>query len=280
MNDTRLELLCERAEAGLASDEELAELAAWGDETSPLGELLREAVCFEAGELNLADAIMASLAPAESASELASELASEEAELCGFADGQLDEPGRARVSARLQRDPAARAAVSAFAEVSTVLSAALAEERGPSPDVWPSVALQLGWDPEAVPGWSGQILREAVLDEAGSVNVAPAVLETIRPRVAPAAEPELPAWRRWWQSLAMPALGFATAAALLLSFPSAPTGGGLAMMVDLSPVNHVQIEDISSDSPDAMVSVMQFDDDAPTIIFIDEAPAEDEGATL
>ena len=78
----------------------------------------------------------------------------------------------------------------------------------------------------------------------------------------------------------MPALGFATAAALLLSFPSAPTGGGLAMMVDLSPVNHVQIEDISSDSPDALVSVMQFDDDAPTIIFIDEAPAEDEGATL
>ena len=194
MNDTRLELLCERAEAGLARDEELAELAA-------------------------------------------------------------------------------------CAEVSTVLSAALAEERGPSPDVWPSVALQLGWDPEAVPGWSGQLLREAVLDEAGSVNVAPAVLEAIRPRVAPAAEPELPAWRRWWQSLAMPALGFATAAALLLSFPSAPTGGGLAMMVDLPPVNHVQIEDISSDSPD-MVSVMQFDDDAPTIIFIDEASAEDEGATL
>ena len=53
MNDTRLELLCERAEAGLASDEELAELAAWGDDESPLGELLREAVCFEAGAVRV-----------------------------------------------------------------------------------------------------------------------------------------------------------------------------------------------------------------------------------
>ena len=273
MNDTRLELLCERAEAGLASDEELAELEAWAAEDGPLSGMLREAVMMEAGDLSLTDAIMASVAAAD--------LAPEDAELCGFADGQLDASAAERVAARLQRDPEARASVSAFAEVSTVLSAALAEERGPTPDLWPAVARQLGWDPEEVPGWSGQILREAVLGEAGSVNVAPAVLAAIRPAApVPAAEPAVPAWRRWWQSLAMPALGFATAAALLLSFPSAPEGGRVAMMVDLSPVNHVQIEELSSDSPDAMVSVMQFDDDAPTIIFIDEISAEDEGATL
>lgn len=267
MNETRLELLCERAEAGVASPEELAELEAWTMDEGSLGGLLREALMDEAGELSLTDAIMASLP-------------SEDAELSAFADGQLEPAARDRVAARLQREPAALATVSTFAAVSAGLSAALTDARGAAPDVWPGVARQLGWDPEEVPGWSAQLLREAVLEEAGTVNVTPAVLDAVRPRAAPAAEVEVPAWRRWWQSLALPSFGFATAAALLLSFPAAPPAGTVAMNLDVSPVNHVQIEEISSDSPDAVVSVMQFDEDAPTIIFIDEISAEDQGATL
>lgn len=268
MNETRLEWLCERAEAGLATAEELAELEAWGMEESPLGELLREALFDEAGEPSLAEAIMSALPHAD-------------LELSAFADGQLEAEAAQRVAARVRAEPAAAATVGAFAQVSAGLTAALAEERGLAPDVWPGVARQLGWDPELVPGWDGQVLREAVLAEAGSVNVAPAVLDAIRPRAAaPVADEPVSAWRRFWAGFALPSFGFATAAALLAVLPTAPPAGTVALNVDVSPVNHVQIEEISSDAPDAVVSVMQFDEDSPTIIFIDEVPAEDEGATL
>jgi hypothetical protein len=61
----------------------------------------------------------------------------------------------------------------------------------------------------------------------------------------------------------------AAAAAFLVAFWTPVQPSGREMAYDLSPVNRVQIEDISGDS-DAMVEVLAFDDDSPPIIFIDE----------
>lgn len=262
----RLELLVARAADGLATPEELMELEG-GLEAEEQGALLREALALEAGAVDVAADVMAALEPAD-------------ALLSAFADGQLDVERRELVARRLAAEPGARAQIAAFAQVSAGLSEALAEGRG-RVDVWPAVARRLGVDPEAVPGWDGALLREAVVTEAGRVNVTPAVLDAVRePSRARVLTLEVPAWRRWLQSWSLPAFGLATAAALLLSFPASSPDVPGAMSFRVSPVNHVQIEDISTDAPDAMVQVLQFDEDAPTIIFIEEVPAGDEGATL
>lgn len=285
MTMDRLELLAARAADGLATLEELAELAV-GLESADEAPLLREALLFEAGGIDIMDSVMAALDPSGSESAAiefaaieSAALEPEDAWLSAFADGQLGGERRALVAARLERDPAARALVGDFARVAASVSEAVASERGAAPNVWPAVARQLGLDPEHVPGWNGAVLREAVLAEAGSVDVVPQVLDRVRPasRVPAAA---VPSWRRWIQAWSLPAFGLAAAAALLLSFPSfAPDAPG-PMSFRVSPVNHVQIEDISTDSADAMVQVLQFDEDAPTIIFIEEFPAGEQGATL
>ncbi len=264
MTMERLEHLATRAADGLATPEELDELAA-GLESADEAALLREALSFEAGSVDVSASVMDALEP-------------EDAWLSAFADGQLSGERRERVAARLATDAQARELVGAFASVSASLHEAVAHERGVAPDVWPAVARQLGVDPEHVPGWSGALLREAVIAEAGAVNVVPAVLADVQPRArAAAAEPS--GWLRWLQSFSLPAFGLAAAAALLLSFPTLPEDAG-AVSFRMSPVNHVQIEDISSDAADTMVQVLQFDEDAPTIIFIEEVPAQDQGATL
>lgn len=267
MTMERLELLATRAAEGLASQAELDELARAMEEQEEDG-LLREALSIEAGAVDVADLVMAALPP-------------EEAWLSAFADGQLDGERRERIAARVRTDAAARDTVAAFAQVSVGLSEAMASARGPTPQVWPAVARALGLDPEQVPGWDETLLREAVLAEAGRVDVIPGVLASVRPAAAarPAAV-ELPLWRRLVQSFSLPALGLATAAALLLSFPAYSPDAQGPVSFRVAPVNHVEIEDISTDQQDAMVQVLQFDEDAPTIIFIEEIPAGDEGATL
>lgn len=280
MTMDRLELLAARAADGLATPEELAELAV-GLESADEAPLLREALLFEAGGIDIMDGVMAALGPSgpESAAIESAALEPEDAWLSAFADGQLGGERRALVAARLERDPAARDLVGEFARVAASVSEAVASERGAAPNVWPAVARQLGLDPEHVPGWNGAVLREAVLAEAGKVDVVPQVLDRVRPS-ARAATAAVPSWRRWLQAWSLPAFGLAAAAALLLSFPSfAPDAPG-PMSFRVSPVNHVQIEDISTDSADAMVQVLQFDEDAPTIIFIEEFPAGEQGATL
>lgn len=267
MTTSRIELLVARASDGLATLDELDELATLleDDAAAPLGELLRE----EAGVIDVIDAVMSAIEP-------------EYELLSAYADGQLDGERREAVSARLSRDPAARAQIAAFAQISSALSEGIQAERGPTPAVWPAVAARLGIDPEAVPGWDGALLREAVRAEAGVVNVVPEVQAALRPtaRVA-AAEPSFgDRVRAWLSTWSLPALGFAAAAALLLSFPNAAPQGSSATSFRVAPINHVQIEDISTDQADAMVQVLQFDEDSPTIIFIEEGSSGDQGATL
>lgn len=281
MTMDRLELLAARAADGLATPDELAELEA-GLESADEAPLLREALLFEAGAINILDSVMGAIDPVDPESAALAPAAlehEEDAWLCAFADGQLSGERRAQVAARLERDPGARALVADFARVAASVSEAVASERGPAPNVWPAVARSLGVDPEHVPGWNGAVLREAVLAEAGKVDVVPQVLDRVQPAArAPVAA--VSSWRRWLQAWSLPALGLATAAALLLSFPSFVPDAPGAMSFRVSPVNHVQIEDISTDSADTMVQVLQFDEDAPTIIFIEEFPAGEQGATL
>lgn len=266
MTPMRLEQLVARAADGLATPDELDELATLLDEdaAAPLGELLRE----EAGVIDVTDLVMSAIAP-------------EDVLLSAYADGQLEGGDRDAVTARLSRDPAAREQIATFARISSALAEGIQAERGPFPSIWPAVAVRLGIDPEAVPGWDGALLREAVRAEAGAVDVAPAVEQALRPSPRVIAEPSFTDRARAWLSTwSLPALGFAAAAALLLSFPNAVPQGATATSFRVAPINHVQIEDISTDSADAMVQVLQFDEDSPTIIFIEEGPSGDQGATL
>jgi hypothetical protein len=62
----------------------------------------------------------------------------------------------------------------------------------------------------------------------------------------------------------------AAAAALLLVVSGGPEGGGVdadAVAWELSPMNELDIEEMESD---AMVQIFQFDEGAPTIIWVDE----------
>lgn len=268
MTQPRLEELCARAADGLATDDELMLLAAALDQDAPpIGAALRE----EAGAIDVASMVMAAIEPVP-----------DEAWLDAFADGQLDAARRAELGARLT--PADHRRLGEIAQISSLLSESLRREAGPAPELWGRVAHAIGLaDPEAVPGWQPALLAEAVRAEAGAVDVADAVMSRVRPAAATAPAPE-PFWRRWFQGLSLPALGMATAAALVLLFPRAPApGAGLTIPFEVGAVNHLTIEDMST-GPDAMVQVLQFDADAPTIIFIDEAPVAlngaGEGATL
>jgi len=125
---------------------------------------------------------------------------------------------------------------------------ALADPAGGPDDLWGAIAAELGMPEQA---------EVAARDEGVAAS---SEAEVVRPI--------------WWR---LPAVGLAAAAALLLFVTGAPTQrDNSALAFELSDVNHVEIEDISTDST-AMVQVLQFDEDAPAIIFIDVIDDPDEG---
>jgi hypothetical protein len=157
-----------------------------------------------------------------------------------------------------------------------LLGDALREEAGSVPALWGSVlqGIEAEWQ------HTGNLLREAVSAEAGKVHLADAVLARVgRPeanlirlqpsRRTPVAPRARRAQRPFVERYLPTIVGMAAAAAFLVAFWTPVQPSGREMAYDLSPVNRVQIEDISGDS-DAMVEVLAFDDDSPPIIFIDE----------
>lgn len=158
-----------------------------------------------------------------------------------------------------------------------LLGDAVREEAGSVPALWDRVlsGIEAEWQP------TGNLLREAVSAEAGEVHLADAVLgQLTRPesnlirlqpsRRTPLAAPRTRRSQRPFVERYLPTIvGMAAAAAFLVAFWTPVQPSGREMAYDLSPVNRVQIEDISGDS-DAMVEVLAFDDDSPPIIFIDE----------
>lgn len=211
--------------AAVSSPVDLADdvMAALADDEAfaPLGASLRDAF---AGEIDLADDIFAALPERPSADEV---------EISAFSDGEVDPTRRTEISRRLMRDPDARAAIAAHAELGAALREALA---APPIDVWAGVARDIGaevddWDEVA------GALREAV--QAPTVDVSAEVMAAIAP---PARS--MP---RWF-AIGGPVLVFAAAAALLFALVPTPGPSGTGVLTgpvfELASVNDAQVEDM------------------------------------
>ncbi len=140
------------------------------------------------------------------------------------------------------------AAIGADAE-EDLIAAALVEGAGAAPDLWSAIAAEVGV-PEAAPGAPEPALAEVV---------------PLAPR------------RRWW----LPAAGLAAAAAaavlLVVGLPGERDSNlhpAVASHIHIEAVNEVEIEEIAV-APDANVQVLQFEEGAPTIIFIEDIEDSD-----
>jgi len=143
------------------------------------------------------------------------------------------------------------------------LRGAVAGAAGTPPALWEGVAARIGGaKAEPGPGPAG-----ATSDSVGTVV-------------------DLDARRRSWVPLAGIAAAAAAAVVAVIGMPTERASDGhgdLATHIHLES-GHADIEEISA-GPEAMVQVLQFEDDAPTIIFIDEleepgGPEGEEGVSL
>lgn len=169
--------------------------------------------------------------------------------------GLSDESSRVRA---LMREEVAAAVADAGDIASAVLEAlgllspeqdarlqdALRDPEGEPDDLWAAISADLGLIEQALP--------EQALPEAPAAESDDNVVD-LRPSA-------------WWR---LPAVALVAAATLLLFVTGAPTFQDPSTLAfEMSDVNHVEIEDLSTDS-EAVVQVFQFDEDAPPIIFID-----------
>ena len=132
-----------------------------------------------------------------------------------------------------------------------LVAQALRAEAGPAPSLWDAVA--------------GALDLEDASEVAADDVVVP--LRPVAPaaRSAPASASPTRRWERW----AMASAGLAAAAALLIFATQTDTTVAPESLaaIELSPVNEVEFEDIYSE---AMVQVIDGEDEMPTIIFITE----------
>lgn len=183
--------------------------------------------------------------------------------------------------------------------IGETLREAMLAEAGPAPSLWDGIADGIGEDPE----WqqTRELLQEAVHD-----SPAPALADSVMAALAedeadsvieiaphlPVENPQPANSTGFFARFAAPLTGIAVAAALLFVVtPSVTTNPGSGShkgelvvetgtagddSFELADKNDVEIEDLYTET-DAMVQVLDFGDDAPTIIWIDEG---DDGATL
>ena len=234
------------------------------DEVWPLGELFVAALQDEAGTVELVRPVFAALNLELPALLLAEAIRDEagtieltevlqpllaEGWISSMVDGELSATERQLAVQRLREHPEAGATMTAFASLGSDLRAAVADEAGEAPFVWHGVAAALGIDAEAVLGWDGAQFAAAVRDEAGSVQVADAVLARItRPLPSmisdPVQVPE-PANDRRWSGLIMV---LAAAAVLLFAVPRGwNTGPSVGPGVDVATVQFASAGEIVVD---------------------------------
>lgn len=169
------------------------------------------------------------------------------------------------------------------------LGAALRDAAGSPPDVAGGVLAALGLDEPApevgdalrtaagpAPDLGGRV-QEVV--QPAPASLPPAALPPAA--LAPAANQRRPGWPVW---SGIAAAGVALAAAALLFVTPGTTNSLAPVSYELAAVNEVEIEDLTI-GEEAMVQVLQFEEDAPTIIFVDvlddDLPVDEgEGATL
>ncbi len=216
-----------------------------------VGTELRAAL--RAPEIDLADDVMAAIggADADLSAPLRDALAAPDVDL---ADGIMAAIG------------------GADADLSAPLRDALA---APDVDLADDIMATLGLAPAA----AEDAASDDLLDDAESPTLAPVLpLQPPTPRT-PATRPAVRRPRRA-RGLGFPAAGLAAAAALMLFFTgSTTTLDPDQLAFELAPINHVDIEELSA-GDEVMVQVLQMDENAPTIIYIDELdPSGDDGGT-
>ena len=154
----------------------------------------------------------------------------------------------------------------------------------PAPDLALDVMAALGLAPAArdedegddeIEADGAQVINLPVAPRAAPAALVAPPVALVAPPVAvrPVAANSDTTWR-------FPAIALAAAAALLLFFTGTPSPTSPELLAfELAPINHVDIEELST-GDEVMVQVLQMDENAPTIIYIDELSADDGGMPL
>lgn len=255
---------------------------ALGLETVELAAALQD----EAGEVDLTDAVFASLGLAdEEGAEVVSLAAVREtvpdgAWISQLLDREFSDADHRLAAARLTSDAAARAEMTAFADIGRELREGLSLEAGDAPALWHAVAAGIGVeDPERVEGWDESLLAAAVEVERGvQPDVAAAVMETISRdahTIAPTELPEPANTNRGWVAV----VGIAAAALLLFSL--IPQFGGIGgnesewteRPMELAGLGEVNVDTITiGDEASVFVQVPE-NTETPLIIYVDDGTA-------
>lgn len=239
----------------------------------PLALPIAAAIASEAGEVAIADAVLAAVAP------VADDVLPDDAIASLVLDRALDTEAHRAAAERIARDPGLRAELSAFADLGRRIRQGVHDEAGEAPAAWRGVALAIGLDdPEAVPGWDEALLAKAIADEAGTVDVAPAVvgiLEAEAKRFRDLGDPEAvppltaPANSGFW---------IGTAVVLAAAFVAAVGLELLTTQATTTPEGLVERRDVTFASiGEVDVQAVRYGDD--TTVYVEPPVADDEDGT-
>lgn len=238
-----------------------AVLAELGQSVLPVSEAVRA----ESGRVELAERVLRTLSPEA---------------LAGVLDHELDDTTHRLAAGAIAEDHRGDE-LTAMAELGAELRSTLRQEAG-RVELWAAVAGAIGIaDPEHVEGWDDTLLAEAVRAEAGTVELAEAVLRDVRrtrPVQMPLAEMPVdplpaPANRSTWGWA-----GLVAAALVLLALglqgvlgPVLHTGQGIIEAVPeltFASADELVVEDLQYGED---VTVFQTEgDDGAVIIWVDE----------
>lgn len=243
-----------RDEAGEA-DVVDAVLTALGE--PPLG--LADLLTADAGPVDVADAVMDAV-----------DVFGSGAWASALLDNELSPADRVRAVALVEERPALGTRLTDYAQLGHDLRDAIAAEAGPV-DTWHAVAHAIGIaEPEAVPGYDGALVAEAVRAEAGEVDVARDVMARVR-RGALGRAPEVPRAAntlRWLQAGIVLAAMAVIAVIAGNQLTDAPAPKAYAM--HFASAGEITVDALDYDDS-TTVSVFQAEgDNAPLIIWVDE----------
>lgn len=262
---------------------------------------LAAAIASEAGTVELADLVLAAIGGPERipvAEAVRSEAGSVElwstlepavsdAWVSAMLDHELSPAAHRAAVLRLQGSPECGALMTAFASLGGDVRRAVASEAGEVESVWAAVASAIGVDAEEVAGWSEVPFAAAVRSEAGGVDVAAAVMQSVQRVRMPYAAIEVEAVpapanqnTRWTTSALLMAMA---AAFLVMALPGtwsveqAPRGPEVTWVDAFASAKFASADEIVVEALDVgdQANVYQATGDAGALILW-----VDEGATL
>lgn len=239
------------------------EVAAAFADVPPVGDAVRDAAGAFA---DVADAVMASLAADDDEAN---------AWPSAMLDHELAPADHRAAAGRLLAEPSQGAWITRSAEIGREIVSAVRAEAGAGPSVWPQVAAAIGLaDPEHVPGWVDGRLAEAVRAEAGTVDVRPVVMASVRPpdlvrgEIVEEAAANHQGWGAW---AAMAALA---AAMLVVVLPPLITPvddpAALVPVAQFAAVGEVNVDALSYAERASVFVEVPVDKETPLIIWVDE----------